>query len=252
MSFASKAAKEDGAAAAPAATTGCVCCANFASISAKEDTTAGAAGFFGFVVAFSSASSSCFGGGVFFNKSFKDPMMPFFFVGGGGFVCCCCCCCCCCCSANAFCSSNLICSMAPSGLPGAVEFDAANTPLPRPADFEKPFSPGNVGCRFATATGTGFGFSACFLTFSDPPFQFKFITSSKLMFSTFLTTSGAALPKLGIAGGCDKFTTEDTAIIAPLQSGSAPLKSLPPTNVPSNIISTCSATMCVVCASVYP
>ena len=251
MSFASKAAKEDGAAAAPAATTGCVCCANFASISAKEDTTAGAAGFFGFVVAFSSASSSCFGGGVFFNKSFKDPMMPFFFVGGGGFVCCCCCCCCCC-SANAFCSSNLICSMAPSGLPGAVEFDAANTPLPRPADFEKPFSPGNVGCRFATATGTGFGFSACFLTFSDPPFQFKFITSSKLMFSTFLTTSGAALPKLGIAGGCDKFTTEDTAIIAPLQSGSAPLKSLPPTNVPSNIISTCSATMCVVCASVYP
>ena len=178
-------------------------------------------------------------------------MMPFFFVGGGGFVCCCCCCCCCC-SANAFCSSNLICSMAPSGLPGAVEFDAANTPLPRPADFEKPFSPGNVGCRFATATGTGFGFSACFLTFSDPPFQFKFITSSKLMFSTFLTTSGAALPKLGIAGGCDKFTTEDTAIIAPLQSGSAPLKSLPPTNVPSNIISTCSATMCVVCASVYP
>ena len=251
MSFASKAAKEDGAAAAPAATTGCVCCANFASISAKEDTTAGAAGFFGFVVAFSSASSSGFGGGVFFNKSFKDPMMPFFFVGGGGFVCCCCCCCCCC-SANAFCSSNLICSMAPSGLPGAVEFDAANTPLPRPADFEKPFSPGNVGCRFATATGTGFGFSACFLTFSDPPFQFKFITSSKLMFSTFLTTSGAALPKLGIAGGCDKFTTEDTAIIAPLQSGSAPLKSLPPTNVPSNIISTCSATMCVVCASVYP
>ena len=248
MSFASKAAKEDGA---EAATTGCVCCANFASISAKEDTTAGAAGFFGFVVAFSSASSSGFGGGVFFNKSFKDPMMPFFFVGGGGFVCCCCCCCCCC-SANAFCSSNLICSMAPSGLPGAVEFDAANTPLPRPADFEKPFSPGNVGCRFATATGTGFGFSACFLTFSDPPFQFKFITSSKLMFSTFLTTSGAALPKLGIAGGCDKFTTEDTAIIAPLQSGSAPLKSLPPTNVPSNIISTCSATMCVVCASVYP
>mmetsp|Transcript_1805 Transcript_1805/g.5475 ORF Transcript_1805/g.5475 Transcript_1805/m.5475 type:complete len:239 (+) Transcript_1805:985-1701(+) len=177
-------------------------------------------------------------------------MIPFFFAGGGGFVFCSCSCCC---SANAFCSSNLICSMAPSGLPGAAEFDATNTPLPRPADFANPFSLGKVGCRLVTAAArTGFGLSACFLTLSDPPFQFKFITSSKHMFSTFLTTSGAALPKLGIAGGCDKFTTEDTAIIAPLQSGKAPLKSLPPTKVPSNIISTCSATMCVVCASVYP
>ena len=79
-------------------------------------------------------------------------------------------------------------------------------PRPRPADFANPFSPGKVGCFWLLGASTALASAAAssvasFFTFSDPPFQFKFMTSSKLKDSTFLTISGAALPKLGIAGG---------------------------------------------------
>mmetsp|Transcript_8952 Transcript_8952/g.40661 ORF Transcript_8952/g.40661 Transcript_8952/m.40661 type:complete len:354 (+) Transcript_8952:298-1359(+) len=126
------------------------------------------------------------------------------------------------------------------------------TPRPRPMPGSKPLLP-LTGIR-GPGAGPGAGrpplpgrsAAAIASTPLPPPLFASFQASLKPLGRAFLpflsatTTSGAATPSCGIAGGCDRLTTCAVGSIAPRFSGSTPCRSVAPTKSVSNMISAAS------------